>query len=125
MVDTGEKVLASPLTVGGVVFFTSYFPNGGPAPAACQAAEGGGYLYAVKLQNAVGVFNFDTSNDITNDSDDEVNADRGKDLLSPGIPPEVLFLPEDIIMTPDFETVDLELKTRARTFWQAGEDSDL
>jgi type IV pilus assembly protein PilY1 len=125
MVDTGEKVLASPLTVGGVVFFTSYLPNGGPPSAACQAVEGGGYLYAVKLQDATGVFNFDTSNDITNDSDDDVNADRGKDLLSPGIPPEVLFLPEDIIMTPDFETVELELKTRARTFWQAGEDSDL
>jgi type IV pilus assembly protein PilY1 len=123
MVDTGEKVLASPLTVGGVVFFTSYLPNRGPAPAACQAAEGGGYLYAVKLQNAIGVFNFDTSNDIPNDPD--ADADRGKDLLSPGIPPEVLFLPEDIIMTPDFETMDLVLKTRARTFWQAGEDSDL
>lgn len=123
MAESGEKVLASPLTVGGVVFFTSYLPDGGPAPAACQAAEGGGYLYAVKLQDATGVFNFDPTNDVVDLP--EGDADRGKDLLSPGIPPEVLFLPENIIMTPDFETMDVDLKTRARTFWQAGEDADL
>ena len=116
-------MLASPLTVGGVVFFTSYLPNGGPARSACQAVEGGGYLYAVDLQDATGVYNFDGSNDVPDDPDGD--ADRGKDLLSAGIPPEVLFLPDDTIMTPDFETVELELKTRARTFWQAGEDADL
>ena len=44
MEDSGEKILATPLTLNGKVFFTSYLPQGGSAATACAPSEGAGRL---------------------------------------------------------------------------------
>ena len=47
---SGEKNLAPALTLGGIVFFTTFEPKA--AASACGLNEGTGYLYAVNLQDA-------------------------------------------------------------------------
>jgi Tfp pilus tip-associated adhesin PilY1 len=68
MESLGEKILATPLTISGSVFFTSYIPPGASAETACTPTEGGGKLYAISLQTAAAVINYDTSDD-PNDPD--------------------------------------------------------
>ena len=63
MTETGEKILATALTITGKVFFTSYLPRAGNAVTACSPDEGAGRLYAVSLQNATAVINYDSSDD--------------------------------------------------------------
>jgi type IV pilus assembly protein PilY1 len=123
--STGEKALSTPITIAGRVFFTTYIPSSGSG-SACAPSEGSGRLYAVSLQNAVSVINYDTT-------DDDVNApngattkeDRSTDLDSPGIPAEVVSLPPNMILRPDLRIDELDINTRWRTFWYVREDTDL
>ena len=80
----GEKNLASPVTAGGNVFFSTFSPT--PAAGSCALSEGTGRLYVVSLQDATAVFNFDTTNDT---AAGEV-LDRVDLLASGGIPVEVV-----------------------------------
>jgi Tfp pilus tip-associated adhesin PilY1 len=81
--DGGEKNLASAITAGGSVFFTTFAPT--PPTGSCTLSEGTGRLYVVSLQDATAVFNFDTTNDLGGTVLDRVDT-----LASGGIPVEVV-----------------------------------
>jgi type IV pilus assembly protein PilY1 len=126
MQDSGEKVLATPLTVTGKVFFTSYLPRGGSSATACAPSEGAGRLYAVSLQDATAVINYDTSDDTSDDPDaPNSTADRSVELISAGIPAEVVSIPPNKILRPDLQIDDVNAATRWRTYWYLSEDADV
>jgi type IV pilus assembly protein PilY1 len=81
--DGGEKNLASAITAGGSVFFSTFSPT--PPTGVCSLSEGTGRLYVVSLQDATAVFNFDTTNDFGGTVLDRVDL-----LASGGIPVEVV-----------------------------------
>lgn len=125
--DSGEKSLATPVTIAGKVFFTTYIPRGGDTSGdACAPSEGRGRLYAVSLQDARSVVNYDTSDDDPSRPDEATTkSDRSTDLKSPGIPSEIVSVPPNKILRPDLEVETLNITTRWRTFWYVEEDSDL
>ena len=130
MESSGEKILATPLTMSGTVFFTSYLPRGGSAAEACAPSEGAGRLYALSLQTAASVINYDTSDDTTDsdnpDSDEATTKDdRSTDLNSAGIPAEVVSIPPNKILRPDLQIDAVDVATRWRTYWFLHEDADL
>jgi type IV pilus assembly protein PilY1 len=126
MEDSGEKILATPLTVTGKVFFTSYLPRGGSSATACAPSEGAGRLYAVALQDGTAVINYDTSDDTSDDPDaPNSKADRSVELISAGIPAEVVSIPPNKILRPDLQIDDVNAATRWRTYWYLGEDADI
>ena len=130
MTDLGEKILATPLTMSGSVFFTSYMPNNGTAAAACAPSEGAGRLYAVGLQDASSVINYDSSDDMPTTDDPEGDdatsrSDRSVDLSSAGIPAEVVSIPPNKILRPDLQIDTVDVATRWRTYWYLQEDGDL
>ncbi|HEY5622848.1 MAG TPA: hypothetical protein VIV14_03730, partial [Gammaproteobacteria bacterium] len=126
MENTGEKVLATPVTIDGRVFFTSYIPNSGVGAGLCQPSEGSGRLYAVSLHDAGSVINYDTATDEIDGPDTgTTKSDRSTDLLSPGIPAEVVSVPPNMILRPDLQVDEIDVRTRWRTFWYLEEDSDL
>ena len=126
MTEPGEKVLATPLTITGKVFFTSYLPQSGTGATACSPSEGAGRLYAVALQDATAVVNYDSSDDLP-DNPDEPNSDsdRSVELQSLGIPAEVVSVPPNKILRPDLQIDNIDATTRWRTFWYLQEDADL
>jgi type IV pilus assembly protein PilY1 len=126
----GEKILATPLTMSGSVFFTSYLPQGGTSAAACAPSEGAGRLYAVSLQDASSVINYDSTDDTPTADDPEGDdptsrADRRVDLNSAGIPAEVVSIPPNKILRPDLQIDTIDVATRWRTYWYLQEDGDL
>ena len=127
MESLGEKILATPLTMSGSIFFTSYLPQGGSPATACAPTEGTGRLYAVSLQTAASVINYDTSDDSGSDEDDAATTkeDRSVDLTSAGIPAEVVSIPPNKILRPDLQIDNVDVSTRWRTYWFLHEDTDL
>ena len=127
----GEKILATPLTMSGSIFFTSYLPQGGSAATACAPTEGAGRLYALSLQTAASVINYDTSDDTDTGGDSGENdpattkADRSTELISAGIPAEVVSIPPNKILRPDLQIDNVDVATRWRTYWYLHEDTDL
>jgi type IV pilus assembly protein PilY1 len=126
MQDIGEKVLATPLTIDGQVFFTSYLPNDGKSATACAPTEGGGRLWTVGLQDARSVINYNTADDSKQNTtgEPETAADRYLELNSPGIPAEVVSIPPNKILRPDLTIDNVDVTTRWRTFWYVDEESD-
>ena len=121
----GEKALSSPITIAGRIFFTTYIPTGGSS-SSCAPSEGTGRLYALSLQNATSVINYDSTDDDPNyQGVPTTKNDRSTDLDSPGIPAEVVSLPPDMILRPDLRIDELDVTTRWRTFWYLQEDADL
>ena len=124
MVDaTGEKILAKPIVIANVVYFTSYLPTGGFDPASCAPSEGQGNLYAVALKNAAATTNFD----ITTESDERLVL-----LKSAGIPSEVVAIstqlgdkPKTYILPPGGPILPTGASPRLQTFWFDEEDTDL
>ena len=126
LTEPGEKVLATPLTITGKVLFTTYLPQADTGASACSPSEGGGRLYAVALQDAKAVINYDTSDDDPNNPDQPSTvADRSVELKSLGIPAEVVSVPPNKILRPDLQIDNLDTTTRWRTFWYMAEDEDL
>jgi type IV pilus assembly protein PilY1 len=126
--EPGEKVLATALTITGKTFFTTYLPFSGTGATACSPSEGAGRLYAVSLQDATAVINYDTSDDDPNSPDpDAPNSknDRSVELQSLGIPAEVVAVPPNKILRPDLQIDNIDATTRWRTFWYLQEDADL
>ena len=122
----GEKSLATPITIAGRVFFTTYVPGAGAAADPCAPSEGLGRLYAVSLQNASSVINYDTTDDDPLRPDEATTkSDRSTDLASPGIPAEVVSVPPNMILRPDLQVDELDISTRWRTYWYLEEDADL
>ena len=126
MEDTGEKILATATTITGKVFFTTYLPQGAGSSTACAPSEGAGRLYAVSLQDASSVINYDTTDDDPDNPDEPTTkSDRSTDLTSAGIPAEVVSIPPNKILRPDLQIDNIESVTRWRTYWYLQEDSDL
>lgn len=118
----GEKALASALTFGRTIFFTTYIPPGATEAATCGPGEGSGRLYAVNLADGSAVFNYDTSDDTGSDGDPNSTGDRSDDLKSGGIPAQVVFIPPGKILKPDLTISDTPGTNRATTFWQRIEE---
>jgi hypothetical protein len=126
MQEPGEKVLATPLTISGKIFFTSYLPQSGSGATACAPSEGAGRLYAVALQDGTAVINYDTSDDDPDYPDQPTSAnDRSVELQSLGIPAEVVYIPANKILRPDLVIDDIDVTMRWPTYWHMQEDSDL
>jgi type IV pilus assembly protein PilY1 len=127
MEEPGEKVLATPLTLTGKTFFTTYLPNSGASASACAPSEGTGRLYAVGFQDAKAVVNYDTSDDDPNDPEGTptTKEDRSVELQSLGIPAEVVSVPPNKILRPDLQIDNVNATTRWRTFWHLQEDADV
>ena len=126
LTETGEKVLATALTITGKVFFTTYLPHAASSASACSPSEGAGRLYAVNLQDATAVINYDTSDDDPSaPGEPSTVADRSIELRSGGIPAEVVSIPPNKILRPDLQIDDVDVNTRWRTFWNLQEDADL
>jgi type IV pilus assembly protein PilY1 len=124
--EPGEKVLATPLTMVGRTFFTTYLPQSGGGATACAPSEGAGRLYAVALQDAKSVINYDSSDDDSNNPDQATSKnDRSVELSSLGIPAEVVSVPPNKILRPDLQIDNVDATTRWRTFWYLAEDEDL
>jgi type IV pilus assembly protein PilY1 len=121
----GEKALATPVTIAGTVFFTTYIPPGELSGGSCSPAEGSGRLYAVALRDERAVMNYDATVDPDEDGRGTTKSDRHTVLNSPGIPSEVVFLPPNMILRPDLQPEEIGVSTRWRTFWFIEEDSDL
>jgi type IV pilus assembly protein PilY1 len=125
MEDYGEKVLSTATTITGMVFFTTYLPQKAGSSTSCAPAEGAGRLYAVGLQDARSVINYDTSDDDPDNPDEPTSKDdRSTDLSSAGIPAEVVSLPPDKILRPDLQIDQINTTTRWRTYWYLQEDAD-
>lgn len=125
MKEKGEKVLSTPVTIDGQVFFTSYLPNAGLGATACSPPEGGGRLYTVGLQDARSVINYNTLDDNpAYPGQPTTAADRYMALNSPGIPAEVVSVPPNKILKPDLSIDTIDVTTRWKTFWYIDEETD-
>jgi len=115
----GEKSLATPLTIEGTVFLTTYLPvlaDSNPNdsnPETCGTKEGGGLFYALDLQTAGGVLNFNPNNDTST----EETPERFERLASPGIPPEVVAISPDEVLRPDLTIEKTSGRASSNTFW--------
>jgi type IV pilus assembly protein PilY1 len=116
MTAGGEKVLATPITIGNTVFFTSYIPPGGSDLGSCGPSEGTGRIYAVSLKNAAAVRDYDATTE---------GLERYQTLNSKGIPAEVVSLPPSSILRPDLTIEPVGSPTRFPTYWFESEDADL
>jgi len=119
LATTGAASLATPITVGGTTYFTSYLPPGTSNEASCGPGEGSGRFYAVSLDNAEAVRNYDTTTE---------ELERFEELSSQGIPSAPFFVPDadsGIIWKPDNSGEDTEFPSRMRTFWLESEDGTL
>ncbi len=122
--EAGEKSLATPLTVGGAVYLTTYIPRGASAAYACSPSEGTGRLYSVRLENGFAVRNNDSTNDDPNNPDQPTShSDRYEDLASAGIPSEVVSIPPNRILRPDLVIQEIDVSTRWRTYWFRNEET--
>jgi type IV pilus assembly protein PilY1 len=116
LVDVGEKSLATPTTIAGTVYFTTYLPPGSSPAVTCTPSEGTGRLYAVSYKNASATRNYDVTTD---------TLERYTDLKSQGIPAEIVALPPNSILRPDLSIERTGASTRFQTYWFGAEDTDL
>jgi type IV pilus assembly protein PilY1 len=115
LLAVGEKSLATPTTIGGTVYFTTYLPPGNAA-VSCTPSEGTGRLYAVSYKNAEATRNYDATTE---------GLERYADLTSQGIPAEIVSLPPTSILRPDLTIERTGAPTRFPTYWFQAEDTDL
>ncbi len=111
MENSGEKVLSTPLTIGGAVIFTTYEPNA--TLVDCVPTPGTSREYVLKLTDATPVIDFDVSGNLT-------KADRSKQLLSGTIvdEPVLIFTNDGGSTFVGTEKGGFEIENRAtRTFW--------
>ncbi|NNF51253.1 MAG: hypothetical protein HKN59_02330, partial [Gammaproteobacteria bacterium] len=125
--ESGEKGLATPLTIGGTIFVTTYIPpNAATTSLSCQADEGSGRLYALSLGDGTARKNYNESDDDqSKPGEPTTKADRYDDLASGGIPSEVVSIPPNKILRPDLTVESTLSGNRWRTFWFLEENGDL
>jgi len=115
----GEKNLAAALTLGGEVFFTTFTPDGGNG--SCGLSEGSGFQYAVSLQSAQPIYNYDLSNDTGG-----IVLDRSDSLGSGGIPVEIVPIGDSYILVQGQEAgqniQQISTDTSWRTYWYEREN---
>jgi type IV pilus assembly protein PilY1 len=90
----GEKNLATAVTIGGIIYFSTYIPKDG-LNSNCQLMEGSGALYLVDVQDGKPVCTTTTCNSATLGK-----ADRADKVSSGGIPAEVVQLGGGRILEP-------------------------
>ncbi len=92
--DAGEKVISTPITFEGVVYFTTFLADCGTLSSSDMCATSGtgvGRLYAVKYQTGEAAFNY-TGNDVDTDAsgtieeDEHVYEHRDRYLTLVGLP---------------------------------------
>ncbi|MGR8919699.1 MAG: pilus assembly protein [Gammaproteobacteria bacterium] len=110
LAGTGEKNLANAITIGGSVFFTSFMPG---SSGTCGLSEGTGLQYAVSLQDATAIYNYDLSNDGSG-----LTLDRSDKLASGGIPVEVVPVGDDYVLVQGQEAGQNIQKVNASTSWR-------
>jgi hypothetical protein len=72
-------------------------------------------LYAVSLQDATSVINYDSSDDDPDNPDQPTSkSDRSVELQSLGIPAEVVSVPPNKILRPDLQIDNVNATTRWR-----------
>jgi type IV pilus assembly protein PilY1 len=116
----GEKGLAAPLTANGIIYFTSYLPEGAGSSTTCAPSEGSGQLYAISLKNGAAVYNL---NNVISGLD---KADRYT-TVGPGIPPGAKPLGDQLLLPgtgiDGNQIIDTGGRTRWRDYWRdAGVD---
>lgn len=142
----GEKALSAPLTYKGSIYFTSYIPK--LSTASCGPSEGTGLAYHIALDDATAVYNYDTTNDIsdlpgdTSNVNDPTNTelfvncqappcdetgpgDRARIMKSGGIPSDPVFVRYggiECIMNTDFVCQEDKKKAAWRTYWYLREE---
>lgn len=90
----GEKALSAPITIANSIFFTTYLPPGASTNT-CGPGEGSGFLYALKLDTGAPARNYNASDDggsVNPDGSGTTDSDRQKDLETPGIPAQVVYI---------------------------------
>lgn len=88
----GEKALSAPVTIANSIFFTTYLPPGASSNS-CGPGEGGGFLYALKLGTGEPARNYNTADGpAQEDGSGTTDSDRQRDLETPGIPAQVVYL---------------------------------
>jgi type IV pilus assembly protein PilY1 len=114
----GEKILSTPITLGGIVFFTTYQPPDGSS-AGCGPSEGSGALGAVKLQDASAAFDFDKTNTTTGGDGTvhELQVEDRYKSIGDGIPADVISIGLDKVLPPGSNPITVPVRTRWRTFW--------
>jgi type IV pilus assembly protein PilY1 len=120
---TGEKMLSKPITLGGVVFFTTYLPPDSTLTSTCGPVEGGGSTYAVNLQDATPAFDWDLTNTFTDSAGDVQTmaaSDRYREAGA-GIPADVIAIRKGGLLqavTPgDNYTTTVSQNAGWKTFW--------
>ena len=117
----GEKVLASSVTVQGLLIFTSFTPVVSAQATACAPSQGTAKTYIVSLTNGSPVYNLQA------DSASNSRKDRYVTLVRGGIPPEptVLFPSNsndvNIYVGPEKLTAVNLKRAREKTYWRQEE----
>jgi type IV pilus assembly protein PilY1 len=93
----GEKNLSASVTIGGIVYFSTYIPKDGLSNN-CQLLEGSGALYMVDVQDGKPVCTTTTCNPGTLGKND-----RADKVTSGGIPAEIVQLGGGRILKPGSE----------------------
>ena len=108
---TGEKVLATSLTVNNRVAFTTYLPD--QKASLCSAAIGAGAVYVLDIVSGRPVSDMDGDGDIDEDDDRKL-------LNHPGLPPAVVAIitenNEGALIGSEQTELDFGLLTQ-RTYW--------
>jgi type IV pilus assembly protein PilY1 len=120
---TGEKALSRPITLNGMIFFTSYMPPSGSGLNACGPDEGSGLTYALSLQDATAVIDNNLSNSVSTPTGDVINlqsGDRFRDAGA-GIPADVIAIRKNgglhVITPGDNYTTPIKTNSGYKTFW--------
>jgi type IV pilus assembly protein PilY1 len=113
--NNGEKGLSTPLTADGIIFFTTYLPEGTSSSANCAPSEGDGRLYAIRLKDGSVVY------PLNKDIEAIDEADRYT-TVGPGIPPGAKPLGDHILLPgtgiDGNQIVDTGGRSRWRIYWR-------
>lgn len=119
----GEKVLSRPITINGVVYFTTYLPPDTTSTGTCSPSEGTGLKYAVNLQDATAAYNWDLTNSTTDATGNIIDL-GSTDRFSPtgvGIPSDIISIRKSgsiQVLTPgDNYLLQVKGNTGYKTFW--------
>ena len=107
--------VTAPLTVSGVIYFTSYLPEGDSSASRCSPTEGSGRVYALRVKNGAAFYNL---NNVIEAID---KADRYT-TVGPGIPPGAKPLGDQILLPGTGingnQIIDAPGRSRWRVYWR-------
>jgi type IV pilus assembly protein PilY1 len=113
--DNGEKGLSTPLTADGIIFFTTYLPEGTSSSTNCSPSEGDGRLYAIRLGDGSAEYQLNNSSEAIDKTDRYTT-------VGPGIPPGAKPLGDHILLPgtgiDGNQIVDTGGRSRWRIYWR-------